>query len=105
MEKSFWWKKKWPRLNKKQISTRKNDQFWQERNFDEIEIDQVLTDYYGVKEFDQVLITKNISEKEIDQVLITKKWEGNTSEKEIDQVLTGVYLVAAALLNKPLPLL
>ena len=57
------------------------------------------------KEIDQVLITKNISEKEIDQVLITKKWEGNTSEKEIDQVLTGVYLVAAALLNKPLPLL
>ena len=54
---------------------------------------------------DQVLITKkrerNTIEKEIDQVLITK----NISEKEIDQVLTGVYLVAAALLNKPLPLL
>ena len=84
-------KKNWPRLNKKQISTRKNDQFWQERNFDEKEIDQVLTDYYDAKEFDQVLITKT--------------WERNVSEKEIDQVLTGVYLVAAALLHKPLPLL
>ena len=67
------------------------DQFWQEKNFVEKEIDQVFTDYYDAKEFDQVLITKT--------------WERNISEKEIDQVLTGVYLVAAALLNKPLPLL